>query len=102
MVDIVDASPAAPVPEPEAEAEPAPAHPDPSSIPPDAWRRFESAALGVLNKIQPTVTSEHFRSAVIDYLQRLLGSRAGVQVLYLLCSAATFPAAIVLFAVLVF
>ncbi|XP_021301416.1 uncharacterized protein LOC8067188 isoform X2 [Sorghum bicolor] len=77
MVDVAECS-AAPVPVPEDEVEPA--HPDPSSIPPDAWRRFESAALGVVNKIQPTVASENFRSAVIDYLKRLLGSRAGVQV----------------------
>jgi hypothetical protein len=94
MVDVAECS-AAPVPVPEDEVEPA--HPDPSSIPPDAWRRFESAALGVVNKIQPTVASENFRSAVIDYLKRLLGSRAGVQVLYLLCSGSTFPAATVLF-----
>ncbi|ONM42261.1 PAP/OAS1 substrate-binding domain superfamily [Zea mays] len=77
MVDIIDAYPAVP--------EPAPAHPDPSSIPRDAWRRFESAALGILYTIQPSATSEHLRAAIIDYVQRLLASHSGVQVKLVKC-----------------
>lgn len=48
-----------------------PAHPDPSSISPDAWRRLESATFSVMHKIQPTVSSQHLRARVIDYLQHL-------------------------------
>jgi hypothetical protein len=94
MVDIIDAYPAVP--------EPAPAHPDPSSIPRDAWRRFESAALGILYTIQPSATSEHLRAAIIDYVQRLLASHSGVQVqilslLYSGSGSVTFPAATILY-----
>jgi hypothetical protein len=63
--------------------EPAPAHPDPASISPDDWRRFESATLSVVHKIQPTVSSENLRAAVIDYVQRLFRFHAGYQVLSL-------------------
>jgi hypothetical protein len=69
-----------PVPEPA----PAPANPDPSSISPDAWRRFESATLSVVHKIQPTVSSENLRAAIIAYVQRLFRFHAGYQVLRLL------------------
>ncbi|CAL5079919.1 unnamed protein product [Urochloa decumbens] len=49
-----------------------PAHSDPSSlISPDAWQRLESATLSVVHRIQPTISSEHLRTAVIDYVQRL-------------------------------
>ncbi|CAM0152456.1 unnamed protein product [Urochloa decumbens] len=71
MVDIDECSPV---------PEPAPAHPEPSSISPDAWRRFESATLSVVHKIQPTVSSEYLRAAVIDYVQRLFRFHAGYQV----------------------
>ncbi|RLM98151.1 uncharacterized protein C2845_PM06G15750 [Panicum miliaceum] len=71
MVDINECSPV---------PEPAPAHPDPASISPDAWRRFESATLSVVHKIQPTVSSENLRAAVIDYVQRLFRFHAGYQV----------------------
>ncbi|KAK3135980.1 hypothetical protein QOZ80_5BG0426170 [Eleusine coracana subsp. coracana] len=74
MVEIIEFTPPPPVPEPE------PARPDPSSISPDAWRRFESAALSVVQKIQPTVSSDHLRTAVIDYIQRLFRFHAGCQV----------------------
>ncbi|TVU31824.1 hypothetical protein EJB05_23525 [Eragrostis curvula] len=57
-----------------------PAHPDPSSISPDAWRRFETAALAVVHKIQPTVSSQHLRAAIIDYVQRLFRFNAGCEV----------------------
>ncbi|RLM58489.1 uncharacterized protein C2845_PM18G13840 [Panicum miliaceum] len=70
MVDIDECSPV---------PEPAPAHPDPASISPDAWRRFESAMLSVVHKIQPTVSSENLRAAVIDYVQRLFRFHAGYQ-----------------------
>ena len=42
MVDISECSPV---------PESVPAHPDPASVSPDAWRRFETAALAVVNKI---------------------------------------------------
>ncbi|XP_062182543.1 uncharacterized protein LOC133886747 isoform X2 [Phragmites australis] len=71
MVDIDECSPV---------PEPVPAHPDPSSISPDAWRRFEGATLAVVSKIQPTVSSERLRAAVIDYVQRLFRFHAGCQV----------------------
>ncbi|TKW07556.1 hypothetical protein SEVIR_7G314875v4 [Setaria viridis] len=71
MVDIDECSPV---------PEPAPANPDPSSISPDAWRRFESATLSVVHKIQPTVSSENLRAAIIDYVQRLFRFHAGYQV----------------------
>jgi hypothetical protein len=76
MVVIDECSPV-PVPVPE----PAPANPDPSSISTDAWRRFESATLSVVHKIQPTVSSENLRAAIIDYVQRLFRFHAGYQVL---------------------
>ena len=60
-----------------------PAHPDPSSISPDTWRRFESVTRRVMHKIQPTVSSDQLRAAVIDYVQRLFRSHAGYQVLRL-------------------
>ncbi|KAJ1264690.1 hypothetical protein BS78_08G019800 [Paspalum vaginatum] len=75
MVDVDEYSP---VPQPE--PEPAPARPDPSSVSPDAWRRFEAAALSVVHRIQPTAASEHLRATVIDYVQRLLRFHAGYQV----------------------
>ncbi|XP_062198371.1 uncharacterized protein LOC133901096 isoform X2 [Phragmites australis] len=75
MVDIDDCSPA-----PEPEPEPISSHPDPNSISPDAWRRFESAADAVVRKIQPTVSSERLRAAVIDYVQRLFRFSVGCQV----------------------
>lgn len=78
---------AAPVPD----SDPAPARPDPSSISPDAWRRLESAALGVLCKIHPTAHSEQLRASVIAYVQRLLGNRAGCQVVLSLPCLPTFP-----------
>jgi hypothetical protein len=73
MVDIDDYSPV---------LKPAPAHPEPSSISPETWRRFENDALAVLHRIQPTVPSEYLRAAVIDYLQRLLRFHAGCQVTF--------------------
>jgi hypothetical protein len=73
MVDIDDCSPV---------LKPAPAHPEPSSISPETWRRFENAALAVLHRIQPTIPSEYLRAAVIDYLQRLLRFHAGCQVTF--------------------
>ncbi|AQK57012.1 PAP/OAS1 substrate-binding domain superfamily [Zea mays] len=60
MVDISECSPV---------PESVPAHPDPASVSPDAWRRFETAALAVVNKIQPTAASEHLRAAVVDYVK---------------------------------
>lgn len=49
-----------------------PAHPDPSSsISPDDWRRLEGATFSVMCKIHPTVSSQHLRARVIDYVQRL-------------------------------
>ncbi|XP_062202180.1 uncharacterized protein LOC133904707 [Phragmites australis] len=73
MVDIDECSPVL-------EPESVPAHLGPSSISPDAWRRFEGATLAVVNKIQPTVSSERLRAAVIDYVQRLFRFHAGCQV----------------------
>ncbi|KAL6597496.1 hypothetical protein ACP70R_046936 [Stipagrostis hirtigluma subsp. patula] len=75
MVDIDVCSPA-----PEPEPVSVPAHPDPSSISPDAWRRFESATDAVVRKIQPTVSSDRLRAAVIDYVQRLFKYHVGCQV----------------------
>ncbi|KAL6905751.1 hypothetical protein ACP4OV_003352 [Aristida adscensionis] len=57
-----------------------PAHPDPTSISPDAWSRFESATVAVVGKIQPTVSSERLRAAIIDYVQRLFRFRVGCEV----------------------
>lgn len=49
-----------------------PAHPVPSSsISPDDWRRLEGATFSVMCKIHPTVSSQHLRARVIDYVQRL-------------------------------
>ena len=75
MVDIDECSPVL-------EPESVPAHLGPSSISPDAWRRFEGATLAVVNKIQPTVSSERLRAAVIDYVQRLFRFHAGCQVTF--------------------
>ncbi|XP_066339064.1 uncharacterized protein [Miscanthus floridulus] len=71
MVDISECSPV---------PESVPAHPDPASVSPDAWRRFETAALAVVNKIQPTAASEQLRAAVIEYVQRLFWFQARYQV----------------------
>ncbi|XP_039778735.1 uncharacterized protein LOC120646083 [Panicum virgatum] len=71
MVNIGDCSPV---------HAPVPAHPDPSSISPDTWRRFESVTRRVMHKIQPTVSSDQLRAAVIDYVQRLFRSHTGYQV----------------------
>ncbi|AQK57014.1 PAP/OAS1 substrate-binding domain superfamily [Zea mays] len=77
MVDISECSPV---------PESVPAHPDPASVSPDAWRRFETAALAVVNKIQPTAASEHLRAAVVDYVQRLFWFQARYQVFVPLAS----------------
>uniref|UniRef100_A0ACD5Y4J1 Uncharacterized protein n=1 Tax=Avena sativa TaxID=4498 RepID=A0ACD5Y4J1_AVESA len=58
----------------------APANPDPSSISPDAWEPFETAALGVMGRIQPTALSEARRAAVVDYIQRLVRCSVGCEV----------------------
>ncbi|CAM0950468.1 unnamed protein product [Alopecurus aequalis] len=62
------------------ELEHAPVNPDPSSISPEAWERFETAALGVMSRIQPTVPSEGRRAAVVDYVQRLVRGPVGCEV----------------------
>lgn len=71
MVDIGEYSPV---------PESVPAQPDPSSISPAAWRRFETATLAVVSKIHPTFASEHLRAAVIDYVQRLFMFHTGYKV----------------------
>ena len=83
MVDISECSPV---------PESVPAHPDPASVSPDAWRRFETAALAVVNKIQPTAASEQLRAAVIEYVQRLFWFQARYQVFII---PVTFPATII-------
>uniref|UniRef100_A0ACD5YII6 Uncharacterized protein n=1 Tax=Avena sativa TaxID=4498 RepID=A0ACD5YII6_AVESA len=62
------------------ELEHAPANPDPSSISPDAWEPFETAALGVMGRIQPTALSEARRAAIVDYIQRLVRCSVGCEV----------------------
>uniref|UniRef100_A0A0D9XNC9 PAP-associated domain-containing protein n=1 Tax=Leersia perrieri TaxID=77586 RepID=A0A0D9XNC9_9ORYZ len=78
MVDNLGCSPALePVPNPDFAP---PANPDPASISPDAWDPLEAAAGAVVCRIQPNRPSENRRAAVIDYVQRIIGSTVGCQV----------------------
>jgi hypothetical protein len=73
MVDTNECSP---------ERKRATARPNPSSISPETWWRFESITLAVVHRIQPTVNSEYFRAAIIDYVQRLIRFHTGCQVTF--------------------
>lgn len=56
------------------------ANPDPSSISAHAWRPFEDAAAAVVGRIQPSVSSEDRRAAVVHYVQRLIRCSVGCEV----------------------
>ncbi|KAL5204372.1 hypothetical protein ABZP36_009243 [Zizania latifolia] len=77
MVDNQECSPAL---EPVPMLDSAPPNPDPSSISPDAWDPFETAAGTVVGRIQPNAPSENRRAAVIAYVQGLIRCTVGGEV----------------------
>ncbi|KAG8093499.1 hypothetical protein GUJ93_ZPchr0012g22049 [Zizania palustris] len=77
MVDNQECSPAL---EPVPKLDSAPPNPDPSSISPDAWDPFETAAGTVVGRIQPNAPSENRRAAVIAYVHGLIRCTVGCEV----------------------
>lgn len=52
-----------------------------SQIPQENWERVEEAAMDIVNRIHPTVESHCKRKEVIEYLQALIQSFLGCEVI---------------------
>ena len=81
------------------EDSPVPSSSSSSSFAPEVWVRAELATQKIIRQVQPTVASEDSRRDVIDYVQRLLRTYLGCEVILFLF---IFPYYILCFSVTVF